>query len=201
MVLQFIQVAKNKQSLQLRDLLLDGADPNQRDENGESALNWAAQLGHTPIVKDLLAAGADVENRGNLFGAPPLILAARGGFRGIVALLAVHADVDAQDQKGATALMRAIERPDSLIKPLRKVNSIVKTLLNLGASPDVRDGEGYTALMWAVHWGNQEAIRMLANHGADINIKNNAGESALSIADGNGDTDMVEFLCELGAEN
>lgn len=201
MAVQFIQVAKTKQSLQLRNLLLDGADPNMQDDYGESALNWAAQLGHTPIVKDLLAAGADVETRGRLFGAPPLILAARGGFRGIVSLLAVHADLDAADLKGATALMRAVERPDSLIKPPRKINYIVKTLLEQGADPDRQDGEGYTALMWAVHWGNKDAVRLLIAYGASFTHQNLSGETALDIADGNGDTEMVELLHELGAAN
>ena len=196
-----IQVAKEKQSLQLRNLLLDGADPNAVDEFGETALNWAAQLGHTPIVKDLLAAGAIVDTTGRLFGATALILAARGGFRGIVSLLAVHADLDARDQKGATALMRAVERPDILIKPLRKVNYIVNTLLQLGADPNVQDEEGYTALMWAVHWGNKDAVRLLVSHGAGLYLQNAAGDTALDIADGRGDTDMVEFLHEVGAEN
>ena len=201
MGLQFIKVAKDKQSIQLRNLLLDGADPNTHDDFGETALNWASQLGHTPIVKDLLAAGADVEIIGRFFGASPLILAARGGFRGIVSLLAVHADLNAKDLKGATALMRAVERPDSLIKPIRKINYIVKTLLNEGADPNIQDNEGYSALMWAVHWGNKDAIELLVEHGADMSLKNDEGESALSIADSNGDKDMVEFLHQIRAKN
>ena len=60
MVGNFIQAAKEKQSIHLRNLLLDGADPNERDEYNETALTWAAQLGHTPIVP-----GADASSRTN----------------------------------------------------------------------------------------------------------------------------------------
>ena len=199
MASHFIQVAKDKNSLRLRDLILDGADPNSRDDFGEAAMNWAAQLGHTSIVKDLLAAGAEVEVSGHLFGATPLVLAARGGFRGIVALLSVHADLDARDQRGATALMRAVERPDSLIKPPRKISHIVKTLLSQGANPDVQDNEGYSALMWAVHWGNTDVVRLLVEAGADMSLTNAKGDTALDLADGKGDIDMVDFLHQLGA--
>ena len=97
--------------------------------------------------------------------------------------------------------MRAVERPDSLIKPIRKINYIVKTLLNEGADPNIQDNEGYSALMWAVHWGNKDAIELLVEHGADMSLKNDEGESAHSIADSNGDKDMVEFLHQIRAKN
>jgi len=194
-----LQAAKEKQSIYLRNMLLDGADPDTRDEFGETALTWAAQLGHTPIVKDLLAAGADVDAWGSLFNATPLILASRGGFRGIVALLAVHGELDARDGRGATALMRAIERPDDLIKPPRKILAILKILIDLGADPNLQDNDGFTALMWAVHWGNPDAVRFLAERGADLHVANQDGDTALTLADSEGDTEMVYLLHELGA--
>lgn len=194
-----LQAAKENQSIHLRNLLLDGADPETRDEFGETALTWAAQLGHTAVVKDLLAAGADIEARGRLFQAPALLLAARGGFRGIVALLAVQGDLAARDLHGATALMRAIERPDNLIKPPRKILAILKLLLDLGADPNLQDNDGFTALMWAVHWGNAEAVRLLVANGADLHTASSDGTTALSLADSEGDTEMVRLLHELGA--
>jgi ankyrin repeat protein len=189
-----IHLAKQKNSLALRNLLLDGADPNLRDVNSETAFTWAAHLGFTPIVKDLLAAGADYEARGSLFQATPLLLAAAGAYHGIVALLAVHANLDAQDSQGATALMRAIERPDDKIKPPRKINETLRTLLDSGANPNLPDHEGYTPLMWAVRWRNPEAARLLLAAGADPAAATPVGETARSLADGLGDTETLALL-------
>ena len=191
------EAVKANQSLQLRTLLQEGADPDARDETGETPLTWAAHLGHTAVVKHLLAAGVDVEAVGRRFKAPPLVLAARIGARGVVALLAVHADLDAQDAAGATALMRAVERPEDLVKPQRQIAAIIRTLLDLGAVPDIKDFEGNTALMWAVRWDNAEAVRLLAAAGADLTVRNHAGESALDLADAEGDTEMLRLIRDL----
>ena len=40
--------------------LLQGADANQRGPEGETALHWAADKGHTEVLRLLLAHGADV---------------------------------------------------------------------------------------------------------------------------------------------
>jgi ankyrin repeat protein len=196
---EIFEAVKSNQSLRLRALLQEGADPDARDETGETPLTWAANLGHTAVVKDLLAAGADVDAAGPRFLSPPLMLAARIGARGIVALLAVHAALDAVDAAGTTALMRAVERPEGVVKPQARIAAIVKTLLDLGADPNVQDMGGNTALMWAVRWGNPEAIRLLAAAGADPAVRNRAGETALDQADARGYTEMVKLLRELGA--
>ncbi|HUF38166.1 MAG TPA: ankyrin repeat domain-containing protein [Anaerolineales bacterium] len=195
--MHIFEAVKANQSLRLRTLIQNGADPNARDETGETPLTWAANLGHTTVVKDLLAAGADVETRGNRFHAPPLILAARSGARGIVALLAVHADLDAQDAAGTTALMRAVERPEDLVKPQPRIAAIVRTLLDQDADPNVRDNAGNTAVMWAVRWGNPEAIRLLAGAGADLQARNLDGETAPDLADSKGYTEIVKLFRDL----
>lgn len=41
------------------ELLDSGADKDARDQDGRSALFWAARFGYTDIVKDLVAEGAD----------------------------------------------------------------------------------------------------------------------------------------------
>jgi ankyrin repeat protein len=191
------EAVKANQSLQLRTLLQEGADPDARDETGETPLTWAAHLGHTAVVKDLLAAGADVEAVGRRFNAPPLVLAARIGARGVVALLAVHADLDAQDAAGATALMRAVARPEDMVKPQRRIAEIVRTLLDQDADPNIQDMAGNTASMWAVRWGNPEAIRLLVDAGADLKVRNRLEETALDQADAKGYKEMVKLLRDL----
>lgn len=192
-----IQDAKDKRVREVQRRLVEGMHPDSRDTNGETALTWAAQLGHTAVVKDLLAAGADLEVRGNLFGATPLLLAARGGHRGIVALLAVRGDVNARDDQGATALMAAVDRTGGLIKPQSRVLSILQTLIEAGTDLDAQDLEGETAIMWAVRARNMEALELLLEAGADAHIENLHGETAVDIADGRGDVEMVNLIHKL----
>ena len=112
-----IESAKAGKSPLVRDLLNAGVDPNPRVEHDETGLTWAAQLGHTAVVKDFLAGGVDREARGNRFGATPILLAAKGGHRDVVAMQAVLADPDDQDEQGPTPIMRAIDKADPPTNP------------------------------------------------------------------------------------
>ncbi|EOR10921.1 ankyrin repeat domain-containing protein [Acinetobacter tandoii] len=48
---------------QVEQLLLDGADPNQTDEEGYSALQAAAENDHLDVVKLLVSKGARIDHR------------------------------------------------------------------------------------------------------------------------------------------
>ena len=48
---------------QVEQLLLDGADPNQTDEEGYSALQAAAENDHLDVVKLLVSKGARIDYR------------------------------------------------------------------------------------------------------------------------------------------
>ncbi len=71
---------------QLRLLLRAGADPNARDENGETPLHVAARAGHLGMVKELIKFGGDA-NAENLSGYTPLALAIRHGRREVAEFL------------------------------------------------------------------------------------------------------------------
>ena len=65
-----IEAAGNNDLLQVNRALAEGADPNQVDEYGESALQAACECGSLEVVLRLLEVGADpngppkaVENR------------------------------------------------------------------------------------------------------------------------------------------
>jgi len=177
-----ISASKARDSGTVRALLLTGTDPDIRDSDGETALTWAAYLGHTPVVKDLLAGGADLSASGKKLSAPPLVLAAAGGHYGIVALLSVLADVDAADSEGATALMRAIGGPGDADRLRRRALDVLHRLLEAGADPNKADPSGDTPLVWALRAGSAEAARLLLAAGADPEHKNRQGENALDVA-------------------
>lgn len=189
-----IEVAIQGNSPLVRTILQQGTHPDDRDIHGETALNWAAHLGHTAVVKDLLAAGANREIVGEFLRATPLLLAAHGGHRGIVALLAVLAEVNARDPRGATALMLAVEPRSNLQKPSHRILSILETLIQAGADLNLQDQLGDTALIWAAQFGNLEAVRILFHAGADYQIRNQAGFTALEVAAQHGYASLVTLL-------
>lgn len=104
----------------VKDLLQQGADPDAADEDGYSALIWAAGAGCNDTVAVLLEAGAD-PNLTNSDGNTPLIEAVLGDGYGEIEemheifaeiaelLLEAGADAEAQDADGKTALDHARE--------------------------------------------------------------------------------------------
>jgi hypothetical protein len=67
--------------------LEQGADVNAKDEYNNTALNWAALWGHAEVVKRLLEAGADLENKGSGGGLTPLANAASRGHSDVAQFL------------------------------------------------------------------------------------------------------------------
>ncbi len=96
----------------LAALIKAGADVNRTHRTDASALAHACLEGHAPVVKALLAAGANVNQPGKIEGMrgdaarmTPLMIAAMCGHAPVVKLLlAAGADTAAKDAKGHTAL-------------------------------------------------------------------------------------------------
>ncbi len=67
----------------VKAILAAGANPNAKDQNGETALHLSARLGHQEIVDTLIGPGAKFDAK-NKQGETPLHLAVRHGHVGIV---------------------------------------------------------------------------------------------------------------------
>jgi ankyrin repeat protein len=105
--------AASPDHIEMLTLLIDaGADVNRMHSKDASALAYACLNGFGPIVKTLLAAGANINQPGKLLGMQggadqmtPLMVAAMWGHAQVVKLLlAADADITAKDSKGHTAL-------------------------------------------------------------------------------------------------
>jgi hypothetical protein len=76
----------------------------------------------------------------------------------------------------------------------------LRALADAGANLDVKNGEGWTALMTAALKGHVEVARLLVVRGASLDAKNNSGWTALRFASSVGDIDMMALLIEYGAD-
>ena len=84
----------NTQSV--KELLDEGADINQRDDNDRTALMFAVINAHYETMKLLLEHGADVNARSNVGGTPLMAAALAGDIRMVQALLDRGADIHAR---------------------------------------------------------------------------------------------------------
>jgi Zn-dependent protease with chaperone function len=76
----------------------------------------------------------------------------------------------------------------------------INALLAEGVDPDAQDGDGWTALHWAVQDSNVDVAKALLEAGADPNLEDYYGGVPLMIAAGNGNVELVQLLLEAGAD-
>ncbi len=77
----------------------------------------------------------------------------------------------------------------------------VELLLARGASRDLRDEQGLTALSLASQMGFKEAVEVLLEAGADPNVRDLAGLTALDLAEEHGSHDIVAAMLRAGAKS
>lgn len=107
------------------------------------------------------------------------------------ALLKAHADVNAAQPDGSTALHWAAYRGDARTTAL---------LLEAGARPNVRTDTGMTPLVLACQAGDPETVRLLLRAGADANQTLPHGETPLMMAARTGRVPVLQLLVAHGAQ-
>jgi ankyrin repeat protein len=186
----------------IRFLLERGADPTLTDKAGESALHGIVRLEGetmTPLLEQLLAAGADI-NHQNRHGQTPLIRAAYSSMvRDAVGtvLLEHGADPNRQDYRGDTILhilAADSRRSDS--------SGLIRRLLSRGARLDIRNSKHQTPLMTAVERKHVSVVRTLIEAGADVNIRDKRGTPLIGtlISCDPDKMAMLEQIVEAGAD-
>jgi ankyrin repeat protein len=121
-------------------MLQSGRKPDLPDDNGETALHYAAQLGDQRMVEALLYYKAPIDPR-DQFGNTPLHWAAQRGSTAVIQLLIdAKAAIDPQNRQGVTPLMMAAKAGNA---------PAVRLLLKDGADPHHTDFTGRDVVGWA----------------------------------------------------
>ncbi len=88
-----------------------------------------------------------------------------------------------------------------LIRAVKAGNSkAVETLLESGADASARQGDGASALHWAIHRDDFDLARQLIEAGADVNAGDDHNVTPLSLASLNGSRAATSLLLEAGAD-
>ncbi|GAA5080160.1 hypothetical protein GCM10023259_087040 [Thermocatellispora tengchongensis] len=145
-------------------------------------------------VRELLGGGAAADPAPGEDASTPLYLAAVGGDAEIVRLLLAHgADpnrLSGGEDEGlplcAAAAWNHVE--------------VAEALLAAGADPRGKEGDGWSALLWAATNGHHDVAAAVLAAGADADDANDAGDTALTLAARRGAPGVVRALLDAGAD-
>lgn len=167
-------------------------NPNLVFDSGQTALHYAASRGHSGLLRQLVAQGANV-NAVDQPGNTPLHRAVVNGDLDAAGFLLDHgADVNARDFSNNSTLHLALTSRNAL--------ETATFLLGRGALPNLKNNFGNTPLHMVVDLAlPPDLVRALVAKGADVNARNKQGSSALLNAVKEGNQSLITALLALGA--
>jgi ankyrin repeat protein len=174
--------------------------------------------GDTAKLQELDKKGVNVNSR---FGEVSSSVLMKAPTSLLTLLIKAGADVDAQDDRGLTALMMVsedgyLEAARILIRARANPNlqditgrtalsyasrspRLLDLLLRSGANPNIADKSGTTPLIFASVANQKEAVALLLKAGADPNRRRLDGGTALSGAKRANGKDVIDLLHRYGA--
>ncbi len=164
-----VEAAVKGDARQVKKLLAVGAEVDADgelsdcfplDDLVDTPLGAAAGAGHLPVVKVLLAAGADIERRGGYPTLPPISHAASQGHIDVVRYL-VDQGADLENP-GYAGYYDCANGPPLLQAACCGQLDVVSYLLDRGVDVDGCDCEGMTALDWAFKVGYPAVANFIA---------------------------------------
>ena len=145
----------------------------------EIAVNLFFAAGINPNTKDATT-------------SPLIAAASRGDLDMVKALVQGGALVNQTDEKGFTALLRALQDQDDEVADV--------LLAQPGIDLNAQGSTGVTALMSYVSRRREDVVKNLLSRGADVNLKDADGDTALHLASQAGNVNVLRMLLDKGAE-
>jgi uncharacterized protein len=178
------------------EAVLDGgADVDERDATGRTAVTAAVYGGHAAIVRRLVDRGADVDIQDDSSANAFLASGETGNVEVLREVLRGNPDVTKTNRFGGTALIPAADRGHV---------EMVRALLSTDVNVDHVNNLGWTALLEAVILGeggapHQEIVRLLIEAGANANLPDRDGVTPLQHARRRGYDAIAAVLETAGA--
>ena len=171
-----------------------GASVRARDNEKHTPLTIAAQYGHTDTVRYLVGLkDVDVNHTAHENETALHSAATEGHSDMVQVLIDAGADIEAKDDMGCSALLKAAASCKDKL-------SIVKMLVEAGASVRVINDNEDSCLTLAAQHGHTETVRYLVGlPEVDIEARN-AHARPLFLASENGNTAIVKTLVKAGAK-
>ena len=166
------------------------SDVDARDDDGNTALCYAAVHARDAIVRMLHKRGADL-GIPSARGMTPLLASLEGAHDSTAQLLLdLGGDPRAVDSNGQSALIWA---------SFNGLDKVVARLLKLDVDINQAGHDGNSALHDAAHAGRLNIAKLLVSHGASLEAKTRGGVTPLGMAVQKGRRDVAEYLRSRGA--
>jgi ankyrin repeat protein len=164
-------------------MIREGADLTCTDAHGRGPLHLALAHGEAGIVAALIKHRARFDVKDNRGQTAVHMAALVGDFQSMHKLIRAGAPVNMPDRRGQTALHSAVESGS-----LDVLAVLLKEARN--AALDLKDVDGLTPLLLAVHLGHHQQAGLLLRKGADAALCTPDGLSPLHLA-----TKMANMEC------
>jgi len=167
---------------QVKGLIAEGADVNEKDFRQWTPLHWAADMNSLPIAEVLLAKGAGVSIR-DTYGLSAINVAEIRGH-----------------QRLANVLIASTGSGIFAASVSNDVNSVRASLKRDPNQAVIRDAGGFTPLHLAARSGRRQVIELLLDSGAEIDARTKFEMTPLQFAAVHGHKDVVDLLVARGAK-
>ncbi len=171
----------------VRELLLEGANPNAIKTDDDPPLHCAALAtsDRIEVALMLLQAGALIDARNHL-GVTALHSALLQGDAHLAQLLLDRgACIDNSDEATVKTAASAVRYPE-----------VMRLLLDRGMDANLRNNSGASLLHFAVAAESAETVRMLLERGANPNYRNSRGDTPIDLASMVGDPTILMIISE-----